>query len=244
MSLQYNRRGQPFIILDPGGRPQVMLPKENIRWLMDQPDAVLSERAVQHEKFALKYLIPPMDYHQENSMVLAIRRELTRNLGKTQAGVFDTMRETIDATMGVDDASWQQICLFQTMQKVVFKATNRILVGSPLCNDEKYLDSLGQFSTWLGAGAVIIGQYVPWFLAPLLGYLASIPVNIYRRKSLRFLVPVIEDRIENTQRKKTDPSYEYDEPKDLITWTVAAANRSTAVEVADMIFFLVSQFRC
>ena len=215
-----------------------MLPKEQIRWLTNLPDSMLSPRAVQDEKFAIKYLMAPISYEQDASLLIAVRQDLTRSLGTTQAVVFDTMRDSIDRTWGLDDTNWNEICLFRTMQDTIFRATNRIIVGSPLCHEEKYLDSLLRFTSWVGAGAVIIGHYVPWFLAPCFGYMFLIPVSIYRKKSMRFLLPVITERMQRIREDEDDMSSHG--PRDLITWTILNSKESTPTEIADIILFLVS----
>lgn len=238
--LQFNRHGQPFVILDPSGRPSVMLPKEHIRWLIDQPEDLLADHAVTMERLALKYLTPKMDPTHIESMIRTVKRELGRNFGNTQAALFNKLRESIDATIGLDESSWRQVCLFQIMNTVVFQSSNAILVGSPLCHNEKYLGSIGSFSTWLGMSAVIIGQYVPWFTAPLFGTLASVAVNLYRRRCLKFLLPVVKERMEKIKRKRSDPSFIYDETKDVMTWLIIALPNASPTQVADQILFLVS----
>lgn len=240
VSLQFNRHGKPFAILDPSGRPSVMLPKEHIRWLIEQPEDVLAHHAVVMERLALKYLVPQMDPTHIESMILAVKRKLGRNFDKTQVPLFNKLQESIDAAMGLDDISWRQVCVFQIMNTVVFKSTNSVLVGSPLCHNEKYWDSIGSFSTWLGASAVIIGQYVPRFTAPLVGNLASVAVYVYRRKCLKFLLPVIKERMEDIKRKSSDPSAVYEETEDLLTWIIMALPNASPAQVAHLILSLVS----
>ena len=218
-----------------------MLPKQQIQWLTSLPDSVLSSRAVHDVKFALKYLVAPISHAQETAVGISLRQNLTRNLGRAQAPVFDALRSSLDQTWGYDETTWNEVSLFQTMQDSVHRAVNCILVGSPLCHEEKYLDSLSRFATWLGAGSVVIGQFTPWFLVPLFGNIVSIPVSIYRRKSLRYLLPAIEDRMRFIQRSEKEMLSI--EPKDLITWIILASRESTAVEIADMILGLVSPFQ-
>lgn len=238
--LQFNRHGQPFAILDPSGRPSVILPKEHIRWLIEQPEDVLADHVVTQERLALKYLTPKMDPTHIESMIRTIKSELGRNFENTQATLFNKLRESIDSTMGLDESSWRRVCLFQIMNTVIFRSSNSILVGQPLCDNEKYLGSVGSFSTWLGASAVIIGQYVPWFTAPLFGNFASVVVYMYRRRCLKFLLPVVKERIEKIKRKRSDPSFIYDETKDLMTWLIIALPNASPAQVADQILFLVS----
>lgn len=106
VSLQFNRHGQPFLILDPSRRPSVILPQEHIRLLIEQPEDVLANHAVVRERLALKYLMPQMDPMHIESIILTLKRELGRNFDKTQAALSNKLRECIDATMGLDDTCW------------------------------------------------------------------------------------------------------------------------------------------
>lgn len=178
-----------------------------------------------------------MSHEQASAAVSAVRQGLTRNLGKTQADTFETMRERVDALMGFDHDSWKELHLYQFVQDVLFRATNRIPVGLPLCHDEGYLDSLNKFPISLGAGAIIIGQFVPWFLTPFLGHVASIPVRVYRRKSLKYLLPEVEKRVEALRQTGYVDS---GESKDLITWAILASQDKSPLGIADTILFLVS----
>ena len=226
--------------MDTAGRPQVMLPKQQIRWLTSLPDSVLSSRAVFDVKFAIKYLVPPITDAQANAVAISLRQDLTRNLGRAQAPVLDAIRSSVDQAWGSDETTWNEVSLSQTMQDSIQRAVNCVLVGSPLCHEEKYLDSLARFNSWLGAGSVVVGQFTPWFLAPVLGSIVSIPVSIYRRRSMQYLLPAVEDHMRCIQRSEKDMSSI--EPKDLITWIILASRESTSVDVADMILGLVSHF--
>ena len=217
-----------------------MLPKQQLRWLTSLPDSVLSARAVQDVKFAIKYLVAPITHAQADAVAISLRQDLTRNLGRAQAPVFDALRSSIDRTWGFDETTWNEISLFETMQDSVHRAVNCILVGSPLCHEGKYLNSLSRFATWVGVGSVVVGQFTPWFLAPIFGNIVSIPVRIYRRKSMQYLQPEIEDRIRYIERSEKDESSI--EPKDLISWIILNSRESTAVEIGDMILGLVGHF--
>lgn len=77
-----------------------MVPKEQIHWLMNQPPDVLSTLKVQVQKFGMKYLEPPKPEGKESPFVPVVHPVLGSNVGKMQAGIFNTMRETFDARMG------------------------------------------------------------------------------------------------------------------------------------------------
>lgn len=202
---------------------------------------MLSSRAIFDVKFAIKYLVPPISDAQAKAVAVSLRQDLTRNLGRTQAPVFDAIRSSIDQTWGYDETTWNEVSLSQTMQDSIQRAVNCVLVGSPLCHEERYLDSLARFNAWLGAGSVLVGQYTPWFLAPVFGSIVSIPVSIYRRRSMRYLLPAVEDRMRYIQRSEKDMLSI--EPRDLITWIILSSRESTAEDVADMILGLVGHFQ-
>ena len=226
----------------------MILPHEHLGWIVGQPDDVLSQRTALDKRFAFKWLIPTFDVHDDLFLTDVIRRDLTRNLGRVQADMFDEMRQSIDATMGLDSTSWSEFNLVQAMRSIVFRSSNRVLLGPSLCRNQEYQKSSQNFSSWLGASAIVIGQLVPWFLSSFLGHLVAIPVYICRNRAFKFLVPEIKERMDTIKRKRMDPSHIYDEPKDLITWYVNAildsdsTKHSTPEALADRLLFLVSPF--
>lgn len=218
MRLQYNQKGEPFVLLDNAYRPRVLLPQEYIAWLMEQPDDVLSQRIAQEKQFPTHYFIPESHENFVGLLSLVIRRDLTRNLARIQSDVFDELHESIDATIGMDEESWREISLFPALQSIVYRATNRVFLGSPLCRDKSYLHAIDSLTVWLGFAVVLLGQIVPPLFRPILAFFFKIPYSVYKKKCFRFLVPLLQSRLEDIRRKMADPSIEYDAPNDLITW--------------------------
>lgn len=155
-------------------------------------------------------------------MLGSIRKELTRNLGTLQPGIVQDIRDTIDDAMGLDTKSWRDVCISKAMGDVMFRATSRVLVGSSLCQNKEYLHHLMAFADWLGGSSILVGQFLPWMIKPFIGYPMALAVYYHKQKSMKYLRPVIRDRMNNMKRKRTDPSFEFEEPKDLITWMTQA----------------------
>lgn len=223
-----------------------MLPQEHLKWMIGQPDDVLAARPAQVGRFAVSYLAPLMNLEHDMYMIDVVRKDLTRNLGALHPDIFEDVRESIDALFGLDSNSCRRIPIFDTMQKVIFKSSNRIFVGAPLCHDESFVTSSANFAQWLGAGAVIVGQLMPSFLKPIFGYLVAVPIFIAQAKTFRHLVPLFKQRVKDIQRKREDPSFVFDEPKDMITYMVAAAldnqdaHSSRPAAMAEHLLFFVS----
>lgn len=181
-------------------------------------------------RFAIDYLCPGLDFNHDAFMMGAVRKDLTRNLGRLQAAMIDDIRSTIDKAMGPDKESWKEVCITKAMEEVVVRSTSRVLVGLPLCCNEEYLHYSIAFATWLGGGAILVGHYMPWMMKPFFGYLGALPVYYYKQKAMNFLLPVVQERMANIKRKRADSSFEFEEPKDLITWMTQAVLDSPETE--------------
>ena len=155
-------------------------------------------------------------------MTDVIRKDVTRNLGRLQPATIADIRYTIDQAFGLNTESWNEVCIRKAMEKVFFMTVNRVIVGPALCHNEKYLRYSISFANWLGATSVLVGLYTPWILKPVLGYLGAFPVYYSKQQSMKFSVPVIEERIANIKHKRADPSFDFEEPKDMISWMTQA----------------------
>ena len=155
-------------------------------------------------------------------MMAAFRKELTRNLGRLQPAMMEDLRCTIDQTMGLDTESWNEVCIRKAMDRIFFTSINHVLVGSSLYRNEEYIRSAIRFSTWLGIAVVCVGQYMSWMIKPIVGYLGALPVYWSKRKQMKLLAPVVRDRLANIKRKRADPSFDFEEPMDTLTWITQA----------------------
>ena len=175
-------------------------------------------------------------------MNIAIRRDLTRNLEKTQGDMFDIIRERVDTLMGLDE-SWHEVSLIGVLQPVMSSVNHRMLVGSELCRNVTFTDSLGTFSNMLGLASILIGQYVPFFMAPAFGYASYLFVYVFWKRALKYLIPACQERINLIQRDKTDPKFSYQPSLDIMQWIIGTCPDATATEVANAILCVVSSFQ-
>ena len=155
-------------------------------------------------------------------MMDALRKEVTRNLGRMQPSMMEDLRCTVDQTLGLDTESWNEVCIKKAMDKIFFTSINHIVVGSSLYRNEEYIRCSIRFATWWGVAVILVGQYVTWMTKPIFGLLGALPVYYSKRKALKLLVPVVRDRLSNIKRKRADPSFDYKEPVDLLTWITQA----------------------
>lgn len=226
-----------------------MIPPEHIKWLIEQPESILAAHGPLRESVGIPYLIPTMDQSHDMYIMDVVRKDLTRNLGKLQPEIFRDLKESVDRLFGTDQENWKEIRLYQTLEKILFQSFNRAFVGVPLCNNVTFLRASAMFSNLLGLGAVLVGELLPLCLKPWIGYPLAVPIGIAESLSYRYLVPEINRRMVNTRRKKAESTFRWDEPKDMLTWIVAASlerddpQAQRPDKIAQGLLFLVSSTR-
>ncbi len=201
----------------PGGNPVVMLPKEQQKWLVSLPDTVLSQRVANVESYALNYLFPSVDMHNE-VLINMVKRYMVGRLGAVQDYMYGEMKSLMDDRLGVDN-SWRQINVPTTLKDVVLRTGYRIHVGESLSRNEEFVRSSWRMTLWAGVGTIIVGQFSPKLLKRPIGWLCSLPITYYTQKYRSMIYPVFKDRLEKVERLQADPSFDYEPPKDAMTWT-------------------------
>ena len=231
---------------DPGLRPQVMVPPEYTKWVTEQPGHVLAAHKPLRDIVAIPYLLPTMDMKHDMYIMDVVRKEVTRSLGTLQPLIIDDMRSSVDRLFGTDTENWRTVPLYGTFQDILFKSSNRMFVGEPLCNNKIFLRSVAIFANVLGAGAVFVGEYLPLVLKPIVGYSLAPPIYLAQAVCFRYLIPEIKRRMVNVRKQRSDPHFEWEQPKDMLMWIVIAAmnrNDPTADRpeaIAQGLLFLVS----
>ncbi|KAK0516828.1 hypothetical protein JMJ35_001431 [Cladonia borealis] len=213
----YGKHGQPFVMPDPSLQSQVILPQEHISWLIRQSDGLLSQSQVRKERNAIAYLSMGVDYKATMALIDKIINPcLQRKLNRVQANVFDEIRVSVDDTFGLDETTWHELRLHESLQTIINRTGTRAFFGLPLCRNHNYLHSLKRFILSMGAGTLIIGQLPLWLLRSLAASVINIPLRYYKAKVLKMLLPIFAERIQQVQRREAGHTLE-DEPEDFAT---------------------------
>lgn len=211
------------MLLDTAGRPNVILPKENAHWLAGEPENILSSRKVTNVKFAAKYLAFPLPEDVEVGMISAVRRDLTRNLGRTQKTSYEVIRDHTDQLMGASnnnsddgDNPYTEVNPFDAIESIMSAVSNQMLVGDKLFYNKAFMGSLDSFGHAYVLATLVIGQFLPFFVRPVIGFLAGLVVKVFRRRALKFLIPAAQERIDEIKKKREDPGREGEAPLDIL----------------------------
>ncbi|KAL9040843.1 MAG: hypothetical protein Q9214_004324 [Letrouitia sp. 1 TL-2023] len=170
------------------------------------------------QPFKNRYLAPTLDFHNEEFVMMAIRKDFLRNLPQVQPDLFEDMKSSVDLLFGMNTEDWSDVCLWEAMEQIIFRSTIRIFFGRELSENENYMKFSRSFAFWLGIGSVFVGQLIPAVIRPAVGYFAAIPVYVFRTKSLKYLTPLIAQRLNDMKQHKNDQLSIPEIPNDLVTW--------------------------
>jgi cytochrome P450 len=136
--------------------------------------------------------------------------------------IWDELQCTFDETWGLDTEEWKEVCIFDNMMIMIAHASNRMFLGFPLCRNKEYLANMGKFAMDVMFSRTLLG-FLPRILRPILGPIITIPNRRHYRKTAKYTVPLIKERFANIERKCNDPTFDWVEPNDYITWHINLA---------------------
>ncbi|CAG2016464.1 unnamed protein product [Fusarium graminearum] len=235
---KYGKNSLPFIAPSPISRPpDVILPRSQIPWMMNQPDHILSA-AHAHDKilhteynFLGKELLK--DTFAQRVMHKYLARHLSSLVPAVQDEVKSSVKDAVEAKIkaaaekdpsNVDDQGYAKVNIWDLWLAIVPRVTNRLLVGDPICRDPIFIDSMVRFTDDVVRNSFLLHAF-PQVLHPIVGRLITIPNYLHWRAATRRVLPTIEKRIEDMRRKEAgDPEMKsWTPPEDYITWHIRLA---------------------
>ncbi|KIL65456.1 hypothetical protein M378DRAFT_162080 [Amanita muscaria Koide BX008] len=178
------------------------------------PDDALSPTEATRETFSTDLTLGA-DLFDDPFHIEIVKGPLTRNIGAKFADVQDEIIAAFDDFIPVQGDEWTEVTLFKTIMDIVCRASNRMLVGLPLCRDPDWIDLNKQFTIDLVTSAIVLGLFpdgLKPFVAPLL---RSIPRAV--KRGIKHLKPLIEERLEQTALHGKHWS---EKPNDVIGWAL------------------------
>ena len=124
---------------------------------------------------------------------------------------------------GSDTEQWKEIRLYDSVMFMISRAVNRMIVGMPLCRNEEFLENTRSFAMAIIGSGLFIGHTPDW-LKPIVGRMVTLPNQWYYRKTSKHTIPLIKERKANFERKKQDPSFQWEPPNDFISWSIMLAD--------------------
>ncbi|KAK8086419.1 hypothetical protein PG994_001393 [Apiospora phragmitis] len=216
--LQYAGQTVRVPIVGPG--KLVLLPAREAKWLIDQPESVLSmhQQTDLHFQTAHKTVYPL----RNQAHVHLVMTKLTRQVGN----LVPVLMEEIELAMPQawngtksDEEGWQEVDVFDTLRVVIGQVTNRIFIGAPLCRSRELLDAGVAYAQAIPVAAQIISLFpasLRWLVAPLI----TIPNRAYEKTWFRLTLPEVEAHLRGYGGK------EGQEKADFLQWSLQQAKET------------------
>ncbi|GME55604.1 Nuclear cap-binding protein subunit 2 [Neofusicoccum parvum] len=232
---KYSKNGRSFILPNMFGTPpEIVVPRSQMSWLLEQPDNVLSTSAAHYDQLHGDYsfLTPALladPYHEH-----VIHRSLARNLNALIPAVEDEVAHGMDEVCGVDTEEWKSLNAWDALLAIVPKITNRMMVGAPLCRDPHFLANMVGFTNDVVRNMLLFG-FVPSPLKFLVGPVAGLTSWWHWRQTAQHTLPLVKQRMHDMARKDAgDPEFEkWTEPNDYISWHVRLAAQEGRADELD-----------
>ncbi|KAH8753647.1 cytochrome P450 [Diaporthe sp. PMI_573] len=186
-------------ILGPGQNRLILLPSSQRKWLVDQPDSVVSmhEQTTTHFQWNYGTVYPTRDHN--NVPIHIITTKLTREIGNLIPALSEELDLALAKHWGGDEAAssneWKEVGVYDTLRPIIGQAINRIFIGESHCRNDEVLD------TGFGyAQAIPLAANMLWLLpAPLRRFLApvvTLPSRYYERKWFKLTLDEVHRRLE------------------------------------------------
>ncbi|KAI1266701.1 cytochrome P450 [Xylariaceae sp. FL1019] len=215
-----NHRDHAVIFPFFGGLEFIMLPAKELQWLVDQPESEISLHEQLTVQMQLPYTIPDERLYHNPHHVPLISSTLTREMYNLIPDLCEETQIAVSRFWGTDAESFQEVSVYDTMQKVIGQITNRIFVGAPLCRDMDLLKACMDFSQSVSLSATLL-KIVPSIVRPLVAPLILRKNRRAVREAGTILKPVIAERLRRFDTRDTASGDKMDdEPNDFLQWCI------------------------
>jgi hypothetical protein len=206
---------------------QVILPSDQLLWVMKQPASLLSQRESNNEFLAAKHTFLNCVAADDNewTFVVNIIKDITKELNNKTSEVLSEVQDTLSDLWGDDTQNWTEINLLDVCLVMMSRIVSRVYVGLPLCRDPAYLSSTTRFAKFILVEA-LLALLTPKPLRPAIGpILAQYDWMQFKRMD-RCVNPIIRERANRTTpvamaEGKMDPG----QPSDLLSRLMREAYR-------------------
>lgn len=222
---EYSKQGKIFVIPGLlGTPPEIVIPRSQMNWMLDQPDHIVSTAAAHYDilngdySFVSKRILAD-PYHEH-----VVHRTLARHLTSLVPQIDEQARLCVDDLLGTDETAWTTVNIWDAFMAFVPRVTHRVLVGRPLCENQEYIDGMIGFSLAVTRDLLLF-PLIPTILKPLVCPLFGLSSKYHYWKTAKHTLPIIRARLAAFEaRARGDPAHrDWQPPNDYITWHITVA---------------------
>ncbi|TBU42680.1 cytochrome P450 [Dichomitus squalens] len=187
--------------------------------LRRSPDDELSSMEGSTQVLQLRHTLGPGIDDQFH--VAVVRDKLTRNLAAVFPDVLDEVQAAFREYVPAEENQWTAVTAWPVVQKIIARASNRVIVGLPKCEagrDPEYLDVAIKFTNDVFVSSFVINLF-PDFLKPLIA--KAVPMVA---KNKQILTPMVVPMLQERQRLMDEHGESWDDkPRDMLQWLLEEA---------------------
>lgn len=208
-----------------GSSSMVLLPRSEIQFVTDQPNSVLDMHTQAIETLQTDYTVVD-PYLVRNPMHhKLITTTLTSQISHLVPDVADETAWGFEQHWG-SGTDYHEVCVYETMRKIVGCVTNRVFVGKPKCRDPALLEVGMAYAQDVPLiSQVLRAVWKP--LRPLVALVLTLPIRLRTRRFEKIITPEIEKRLAVYDARQHDPEgIKPHEPNDFLQWSIQQAKAS------------------
>ncbi|KAJ4296101.1 hypothetical protein N0V88_004803 [Collariella sp. IMI 366227] len=213
-------------VAGPGGATLVVLPVSETQFVTEQPESVLNLREVINAGLLYKYTVSDhlITSHPVHQKLVALT--LTNQIGNLLDALTNETAWSFKEQWGANTETFRDICVWDSLGRIVASVTNRAFVGLPHCRDPVLLDSGFAFARVLPLSARLL-SFVWAPLRPLAAPLITLPNRYYERRFTGVLLPEVKKRLRSYRVKGPGEEKAHDgEANDFLQWAIEQAIES------------------
>ncbi|RAL12471.1 cytochrome P450 [Aspergillus homomorphus CBS 101889] len=232
----FNQAGRAFLMPLISFEPIVILPQEQITWIIEQPPAVLCPRRAAYTRMGVRYVAPGFTPATSEVLHSAIKIHLNKKFDLVAVEMYEQMSWAIDRSFGTATCA-RQVSLGHALRYAVYHTLVPVLAGSELAQNERFVDAMISSSQWFGAASTVVGQCLPPPVRGVIGWMLQKPIGYFQRGYLEYLMPVVRDRLRRLQEEEGEKEGEKAKiPQDMVTWLCQVILKTKGTTRAEEVF--------
>lgn len=170
-------------------QPEVVLPPSQIKWLVQQPESVLSLQKILSKALECEYTMPKAWLFTRPFHLEAINK---MRLDALADGIAEGVRVGVDEELGLDSEEWTEVNIHAAMLHVLVRVTAQIVVGQPLCDNEEFLEAMTDFVSTVSLRAFFIA-ITPRLFRPVVAYFVTKSLHRSIETCSKHMMPLIKE---------------------------------------------------
>ncbi|ETS73502.1 hypothetical protein PFICI_14448 [Pestalotiopsis fici W106-1] len=212
---------------------QVILPRSQLQWLLQQPDSVLSQEHVNRQFLQAEHTFFHANLVKNPVHMEVVNHELAKLLGTFTGEMVDETRACLEDLWGSDAGSWREVKLYESMLSLIARLSTRVFIGQPLCHDQDFLGACSSFNRNVALSAAALSVF-PSFLRPLFAPFVTYYDYLQYQKCCRYIMPIIKERINKIHCADKLSTFDQEPCNDYIQWAIDHALNRPVVSLEEL----------